>query len=146
MIVLIASRLQREIGSPHATERIGLTDQAREFRQWIAFAPGRCMLTTAMIVVISGKRSVLISISHRDDASPSGKPPTPNRSYKRTGSCRMPPRVPNTRVNDARFCLTHFDRGIDAENGQPGCQNRNNALNQSQPRLCNLCIIIDNEA
>jgi hypothetical protein len=29
-----------------------------------------------IVVVISGKRSVLISFSHRDDASPSGKPPT----------------------------------------------------------------------
>ena len=35
---------------------------------------------------------------------------------------------------------------MDAQNGQSGSQNRDDALNQSQTRLCDLCIIIDNEA
>src|ERR1700743_1319931 len=70
-------RLHRQIGASHAAKRIGLTDQPREFGQRIAFAPGRRMLIIAVIVVvIGGKKSVLISISHRDHASPSGKPPT----------------------------------------------------------------------
>src|SRR6202158_2158964 len=78
--VLIArtrARLYRLIGPSHA-ERIGLTDQPRQFSQRIALAPCRHVLVTAaIIVVISGERSVLISISHRDDASPSGKPANP---------------------------------------------------------------------
>jgi hypothetical protein len=49
------------------------------------------MLVIAAIIVVSGKRSALISISHRDDASPSGMPPT--RPYKRTGPCQIPPQV-----------------------------------------------------
>ena len=96
------------------------------------------------LIVVGGKRSVLISISHRDDASPSGKPPT-RPSYKRTGPCQMPSQVP-TPVSSACPCLPHLVRSMDAENGEPGCQNRDDALDQCQPRLRDLCIIIDNEA
>jgi hypothetical protein len=41
-------------------------------------------------VIVGGRRSVLIPISHRDDASPSGKPPT--HPLKRTGPRQMPHR------------------------------------------------------
>src|ERR1700737_1144053 len=86
-LVLIAparTRLYRLIGPSHAAERIGLTDQPRQLSQRIALAPcRRVLVTAAIIVVISGKRSALISISHRDDASPSGKPPTPLLSTSR---------------------------------------------------------------
>jgi hypothetical protein len=79
-LVLIArarARLYRLIGPSHAAERIGLTDQPRQLSQRIALAPCRRVLVTAAIMVVtSGKRSALISISHRNDASPSGKPPT----------------------------------------------------------------------
>ena len=87
-IALNVARLQRQIGPSHRPQRIGLSDQTRKLRQGIAVPPGRrVLLTAAIVVVFSGKRSILISISHRDDASPSGKPPT---FYKRTGRCRMP--------------------------------------------------------
>src|SRR6266404_9859539 len=95
-LVLIArtrAQLCRLIGPSHAAERIGLTDQPRQLSQRIALAPcRRVLVTAAIIVVISGKRSVLRSISHRDDASPSGKPANP--PLKRTSPCRMPPQVP----------------------------------------------------
>jgi hypothetical protein len=79
-LVLIArtrARLYRLIGPSDAAERIGLPDQPRQLSQRIALAPCRCVLVTAAIIaVISGKRSVLISISHCDDASPRESPPT----------------------------------------------------------------------
>jgi len=75
--VIGGMRLQRQIGPSHAAERIGLTDQAREFCQRIAITLGRRVLISAVIgVIIGGERFLLISISQRDDASPSGKPPT----------------------------------------------------------------------
>jgi hypothetical protein len=79
MLVGFASgraRRDRLIGPPHGAERIGLTDQPREFGQRIALARSRSVRINAVIIVVSRKRSALISISHRDDASPSGKPPT----------------------------------------------------------------------
>jgi hypothetical protein len=77
LIARAGARLDLCIGPPHGAERIGLTDQTRELGQRIALALSRRMLiATAIIVVVAGKRPVLISISHRDDASPSGKPPT----------------------------------------------------------------------
>src|ERR1700686_1503928 len=83
-------RLYSLIGPTHAAKRIGLTDQARELSQRIALALGwRALVTAAVMVVIRGKRAVLISISHRDDASPSGKPST--HPFKRTGP---PPDAP----------------------------------------------------
>ena len=87
------ARLDLLIGPTH-TERVGLTDQPRQFGQRIALGLGRCaLLIVAIMVIIGGKRSVLISISHRDDASPSGKPPT--RPYKRTSRCQLAaPQIP----------------------------------------------------
>ena len=86
------ARLDLLIGPTHA-ERVGLTDQPRQFGQRIALGLGRCaLLIVAIMVIIGGKRSVLISISHRDDASPSGKPPT--HPFKRTGPRQLPPRFP----------------------------------------------------
>ncbi len=78
LIGLGGARLHGLIGPAHAGERIGLTDQPRELSQRIALDPRRRMLfTAAIVVIVRGKRSILISISHGDDASPSGKLPTP---------------------------------------------------------------------
>jgi hypothetical protein len=77
LIALAATRRYLLIGPAHAGERIGLTDQPREFSQRIAFSPSRRGLVAATIMIVARrKRSILISISHRDDACPSGKPPT----------------------------------------------------------------------
>jgi len=97
LLVLIArarARLDLVIGPPHAAaERIGLADQPRKLSQRVALLPCRCVrVTAAMIIVIGGKRSVLISISHCDDASPSGK--LPIRPHDKIGRCQMPPQVP----------------------------------------------------
>jgi hypothetical protein len=93
-IACSAARLYRLIGAAHGGERIGLPDQARKLRQRVALALcGRMqIIIAAMIVIVRGKRSVLISICHRDDASPSGKLPT--RPYKRARPCQMPSQVP----------------------------------------------------
>src|SRR5450631_2051666 len=92
LIVSAATWLYRLVGAAHAGERIGLPDQARKLRQRVALTLcGRTQITAAMIV-IRGKKSVLISISHRDDAPPSGKLPT--RPYKRASPCQMPSQVP----------------------------------------------------
>src|SRR6516225_9694627 len=85
MFVLIAwfgPRLYLQIGPSHG--KIGRTDQTRQLRQRIAISLRRCTgAATAIIVVVGRKGSFRISISHRDDASPAGKPPThfpkPNR-------------------------------------------------------------------
>src|SRR5258708_33614516 len=85
-LVLIAragAGLDLLIGPTHAAERIGLTYQARELGQRVALTLGRRALTASITVIVRGKRSVLISISHRDDASPSGKPPNPSLSTNR---------------------------------------------------------------
>ncbi|HXQ03205.1 MAG TPA: hypothetical protein VN831_00410 [Bradyrhizobium sp.] len=77
LVALTAARRYLLIGPAHAGERIGLTDQPREFSQRIAFSPSRRKLVTATIMIVARwKRFILISISHRDDACPSGKPPT----------------------------------------------------------------------
>jgi hypothetical protein len=52
-------------------ERIGLPDQSREFGQGITFGPPMLIVAAAMIVGREG--SILMSISHRGDASPMGK-------------------------------------------------------------------------
>ena len=54
---------------------------------------------------------------------------------------------------DAKFCSHHgIDWGAlqdaidDAEDGEARCQDRDDALDHGQSRLCKICIIIDNEA
>src|SRR5665213_2340586 len=70
-----AARLHRLIGTaPDIGKRIGLTDQPRQFGERIALGSSRPMLiVAAIVVVVRGIGSVLVSISHRDDASPFGK-------------------------------------------------------------------------
>jgi hypothetical protein len=59
-------------------ERIGLTDQARKLGERIALGSSRRMLIVAAIIAIVRRiASVLVSISHRDDASPVGKAAKP---------------------------------------------------------------------
>lgn len=77
-LILIARngpRLWLHIGPAHAAtaKRIALADQASQFSQWVAFDRRRMGIVAAMIAVVGGIRSALISISHRNDASPSGK-------------------------------------------------------------------------
>ena len=62
---------------------------------------------------------------------------------KRSGFCRYPRESTQLVV---RPKLPHLVRGMDAENGEARCQDRDDALNHCQPRLCKICIIIDNEA
>src|SRR6476661_1805320 len=64
----IGPRLQRKGG---LGERIGLPDQLRQFRQRFALA-AHIRICTAIMVGVGRKRSVLITISHREDASPWG--------------------------------------------------------------------------
>jgi hypothetical protein len=69
LVARVGARRDLLIGPAHGAKWISLTDQPSEFRQRIAFTPGRRVVLAAIIVVNGGKRSVLISISHRDDAS-----------------------------------------------------------------------------
>ena len=62
------------IGATHGAGRIGLTNQAREFGQRVAFASRVARILAGTLV--RGKTSFLIPISHRVDASPSGYSPT----------------------------------------------------------------------
>jgi hypothetical protein len=74
LLARVATRLNRLIGTAtNSSERIGLADQARELGEWIALAFWSLIAAT---VVVRGERSIRISISHCDVASPSGKPPT----------------------------------------------------------------------
>ena len=68
----IGPRLQRNGGLGRGAERIGLPDQLRQFRQRIALA-AHIRICTAIMVGVGRKRSVLITISHREDASPWGQ-------------------------------------------------------------------------
>jgi hypothetical protein len=66
-------RLSLYIGPAHR-KRIGLADQPGQFGQRIALAPASgVLIAAATIVIVVGIRSVLISISHRGDASPSAR-------------------------------------------------------------------------
>ncbi len=137
-------RLCRLIGAAHGGERIALPDQARKLRQRVALALcGLMQIIAAVIVVVRGKRFVLISISHRDDASPLGKLPT--RPYKRASPRQLPSQIP-IHVSGLSPNLPHLVRSVNAENGEPRCQNRDDALDHGQPRLRDLCIISYNEA
>src|SRR5579863_9204240 len=88
--------LNRQIGPPHGGERIVLANQARQLRQRITLALGRCArLVAAIIVVVSRETSVLISINHRDDASPRGKAANPlviNEPALAGSRSQIPPR------------------------------------------------------
>jgi hypothetical protein len=89
LVVNVGTRLWRQIGTPHVRERIGLADQPGEFSQWIALGPRCCTLVvTAIMGIAGGKVSVVVSISHRDDASP---PEGCQLAFhKRTSHCQMP--------------------------------------------------------
>jgi hypothetical protein len=74
-----------------ARKRVGLPDQPRELGERIALAL-RPRLSVAAIIVIRWERSVLVSISHCDVASPSGKPPT--RFSNETAAIKNHPQIP----------------------------------------------------
>ena len=88
----IGSGLQR-MRRRSGTKRIGLADQPRQFGERVVFsARGR----TAIMIVVGGKRSVLVSISHREDASPSGQRHIAGTHhwYERNGPCQIPSQIP----------------------------------------------------
>ena len=60
---------------------------------------------------------------------------------KRAGFCRLAPSKPFGSPK-----LPHLVRSMDAEDGEARCQDRDDALDHGQSRLCKICIIIDNEA
>ena len=88
-------RMRRRLG--RGPERIVLPDQPCQLRKRIAL--GRAVGITA-IMVGGGKRSVLISISHRDDASPSGQrqPAMSTNHDERIGPCQIPHEPPSVRA------------------------------------------------
>src|SRR5262249_51424769 len=92
-------------GPARAAERIGLADQPREFGERIVFA--RAMLIAATIVIVSGERSALISISHRYDASPTGKSPHNSCNANRFGTDEPPQPM-------RAASLAHFVGSVDA--------------------------------
>jgi hypothetical protein len=59
-------------GTACSGERIILTNEASKLGQRIAFAPRRAARGHAAIQIIGREVSILVTISHRDDASPSG--------------------------------------------------------------------------
>jgi hypothetical protein len=59
-------------GTACSGEWIVLANQASKLSQRIAFAPRRAARCHAAIQVIGHEVSILVTISHRDDASPSG--------------------------------------------------------------------------
>jgi hypothetical protein len=63
-----------------------LANQPSEFGKRVGLGP---LLLIATAKAIGAERSVLVSISHRDDVFPSGKPPLSNLQASR--HCRMPP-------------------------------------------------------
>ena len=75
-LVLIRRRRawrQRRNSAPRSRRSIVLANQASEFGKRVGIGP--LMLIAATAKAIGAERSVLVSISHRDDVFPSGKPP-----------------------------------------------------------------------
>jgi hypothetical protein len=144
LLALRRLRLGLRIGAAHR-KRIGLTDQTRQFSKGIAIRRVAMLICAATIVIMGGKTSVLISISHRLRCIPSQEGA---KSYdKRMVTRQMPRTSPCARRSTpSKLQLPHLGRGVDAKYGQSGRQNRNDALDHGQARLCKLCIIIDNEA
>ena len=70
LVTLRGLRLGFHIGAAHR-KGIGLADQARQFGQGIAFDILAMLICAAAIVIMGGKLSVLISISHRLRCIPS---------------------------------------------------------------------------
>ncbi|WOK19079.1 hypothetical protein [Rhodopseudomonas sp. BAL398] len=67
---ILMARLRNHIGSANSSERVGLTDQPCQLSKGITLAWR--MLVRVVIRVVRRERSVLISVRHRDVASPSG--------------------------------------------------------------------------
>jgi hypothetical protein len=59
-------------GTAYSGERIVLTNEASKLSQRVAVAPRRAARSRAAIQIIGHEVSILVTISHRDDASPSG--------------------------------------------------------------------------
>ena len=118
LITLGGTRLYLMVGPAHAGDWIVLTDQPREFSQRIAFGPCRRVLAIATImVVVRWKRSILISISHSDDAAlRESRQPTPTNEL---APARCPHRSPCERPSP--LALSHLGRSVDAKNGKPRC-------------------------
>jgi hypothetical protein len=97
---------RRRIAAPRC-EWIVLADQAREFSQRVGLGP--LMLIAAAAKAVRAERSILISISHRDDVFPSGKPPPSNLQ-----ASRPLPEAPTRMQAAIDPRLTHLVWGADA--------------------------------
>jgi hypothetical protein len=84
-----AARYRRLIvPSPQMGERISLTNQACELGERIALSSSsRMLIVIAIIAIVRRIASVLISISHRDDASPVGKAAYPLSNEPAAAGC-----------------------------------------------------------
>ncbi len=98
---------RRRIAAP-CCEWIGLANQARELSQRVSLDP--LMLIAATAKAIRAERSILISISHRDDVFPSGKPPPSNLQASRP----LPEAPTRMQVAIDPRLLTHLVWGADA--------------------------------
>src|SRR5205085_2623122 len=114
-VTLRRLRLGFHIGAAHC-ERIGLADQARQFRQRIALGLLAMLICAAAIVIMGGKRSVLISISHRLRCIPSRKEPNRTSNEWSPARCRGHPHVRGRLPLATK--LPHLGRCVDAEYGQ----------------------------
>src|SRR6478672_2400258 len=109
----IGPRLQRKGGLGRGAERIGLPHQ---FRQRIALA-AHIRIRTAIMVGVGRKRSVLITISHREDCIRFGAAPTRHDHRAMTNEL-APARHPhNPHCEGLRPCLPHLGWRASAENG-----------------------------
>src|SRR4029077_5642175 len=100
------------------TKGIGLADQPRQFGERVVFSPWfSSRVRAAIIIVVGGKRSVLVSISHHEDASPSAQRHIAgtHQWYARNGFCQIPSQIP---ICEGQCpCLPHLGWSADAENG-----------------------------
>jgi hypothetical protein len=84
------------------------------------------------MVGVGRKSSVLITISHREDASPCGQRQTACPSHdKRIGLCQ----ITNPYCEGLRPCSPLLGWRVIAENGQTLCQKRDDASDRRRPSL-----------
>jgi hypothetical protein len=68
------------------------------------------------------------------------------RSFVALAAFYRPPYSSRFRSTGIEGDLTHLLRRIDAERGEPGGEDSNNALHQGKARQCHFSIILHNEA
>ncbi len=117
LLVLLTRRLGlRRIGATRRCKRVCLADQPGKFGKRVALVRARPILIAATIIVVGWKRSVRISISHRDDASLREAAPTKSSTNRRP--CRLRPTNPRWRRSSSRRSQT---TAFPWEHGRPKC-------------------------